>query len=80
MVAKAKDIKGVVSRQRRYATLAKKEGKYDIGQEKKEKAKGEPEMAKDSAREARVASAFAEARTRVANEESKKLKSKKGKK
>lgn len=70
---KNKDVKGVVSRQKRYATLAKKEGKYALKQEKKEKAKREPEMAKDSAREAEIAFKFSAYRKKIAEAESKKL-------
>ena len=70
---KTQDIIGVVSRQKRYSTLAKKEGKYALKQAKKEKKAHEPEMAKDSAREARIAFNFAAMRKHIAEKESKKL-------
>ncbi len=70
---KTKDVKGVVSRQKRYSTLAKKEGQYALKQEKKEKTKHEPEMAKDSAREAEIAFKFAAYRKGIAQKEAKKL-------
>lgn len=70
---KTKDIKGVVSRQKRYATLAKKEGQYAKKQEKKERARHDPEMAKDSAREARIAFGFSAYRKHIAEAEAKKL-------
>ena len=69
-----KDIKGVVKRQKRYSTLAKKEGKYALKQEKKERKQHHPEMAKDSAREARIAFNFASMRKDVAKKEEEKLK------
>lgn len=73
MTMKNRDIKGVVSRERRYSTLAKKEGKYALAQEKKEKARGDPEMAKDSAHEAKIAFQFAHKRREIADREAKKL-------
>ena len=76
-VAKASDVKGVIRRQRRYATLAEGEGRYALKKKTIEKKKREPEMAKDSDREARIAFAFSKARRRVADEETKKLKGKK---
>lgn len=72
-----KDIEGVVKRQRQYATLAKKEGKYALQQEKKEKASHKPEMAKDSAREAEIAFKFSSYRKKIAESEAKKLRGKK---
>ena len=73
-MSKKSDIKGVVSRQKRYSTLAKKEGRYALKKEKQEKKAHEPEMAKDSAREARIAFNFAAMRKHIARAESKKLK------
>ena len=67
------DIKGVVSREGRYATLAKKEGDYAMKQIPKEKAKGMKEMAKDSKHEAKVAYMFAKKRKSIAAKESRKL-------
>lgn len=71
---KPRDVKGVVSRQKRYATLAKKEGDYALKQAKKERKHHEPEMEKDSEREAKIAFAFSAYRKGVANREAKKLK------
>lgn len=79
-MVKTKDVKGVVSRQKRYSTLAKKEGKYALKKEREEKSKGEPEMAKDSSREAKIAFGFAKLRKAIANKEEKKLTKKKVKK
>ena len=70
---KERDIKGVVSREKRYATLAEKEGKYAEKQFAKEKGKGLKEMAKDSAREALISFAFAKKRREIANKEKKLL-------
>ena len=72
-----KDIKGVVKRQKRYATLAKKEGKYALKQEKKEKKQHLPEMAKDSEREAKIAFNFSALRKDIAKKEEAKLRRKK---
>lgn len=69
-----KDIIGVVSRQKRYATLAKKEGQYAEKQVVKEKKSHKPEMAKDSEREARIAFTFSAYRSKIAEKEAKKLK------
>lgn len=74
MDKKEKDIKGVVSRENRYATLAKKEGDYAKKQFKIEKSKGLREMAKDSAREALIAYAFSKKRREIAEREKKLLK------
>lgn len=74
---KKSDIKGVVSRQKRYSTLAKKEGEYAKRKEKEERRKGLPEMAKDSAHEAKVAFSFAKKRREIVRKEEKKLKVKK---
>lgn len=71
-----KDIKGVVSRQKRYSTLAKKEGQYALKQVSKEKKAHELEMAKDSAREAQIAFSFASMRKDIAKKEAKKLRKK----
>jgi hypothetical protein len=68
-----KDIKGVVTRQNRYATLAKKEGDYASKQAAKETKKKEPEMAKDSRREAKIAYAFSDYRKGLADDEKRKL-------
>ena len=70
---KSADIKGVVSREKRYSTLAKKEGQYALKKEKEEKKSKKPEMAKDSAHEAEVAFDFASKRKKIAAKESKKL-------
>ena len=72
-MTKPSDIKGVVSRQRRYATLAKKEGEYALKQEKKEEKENKPEMAHDSANEAKIAFKFAKKRRKIAAKEQKKL-------
>ena len=48
---KESDVKGVVSRQNRYSTLAKKEGQYALKKEKEERALNKPEMAKQWAKE-----------------------------
>jgi hypothetical protein len=67
------DIKGVVKRQKRYATLAKQEGKYAQKKEHEEVKEHKPEMAKDSAREAEIAFSFASKRKKIAEKEAKKL-------
>ena len=67
------DIKGVVKRQKRYATEAKSEGQYALKKEKEEKKEGAPEMAHDSAREAKIAFQFARKRKTIATKEQKKL-------
>ena len=69
-----KDIRGVVSRQKRYATLAKKEGKYALKKEHEEVKEGAKEMAHDSAREAKIAFSFAKMRKQIAKKEENKLK------
>lgn len=71
---KQKDIKGVIKRQKRYATLAHKEGVYAKKIEKRERSKGLKEMAKDSAREAKIAFGFERERKGIARSEEKKLK------
>lgn len=73
MEKKVADIRGVVKRQKRYATLAKKEGKYAKKKAKEETKKHMPEMAKDSKHEAEVAFDFASKRKKIAQAESKKL-------
>ena len=73
---KKQDVQGVVTRQKRYATLAKKEGQYAEKQASKEKKSHKPEMAKDSKREAKIAFAFSRYRNKLAKQESKKLGSK----
>ena len=70
---KVRDIKGVVKRQRRYSTDAKDEGKYAIQQEAKELRKHLPEMAHDSANEAKIAFSFARKRRKIADKEEHKL-------
>ena len=65
---KEKDIKGVVSRQKRYSTLAKKEGNYALKMAKKENPKHETEMARDSEREAKIAFGFSAYRKHIAEE------------
>jgi hypothetical protein len=71
-----KVVKGVVSRQKRYATLAKKEGEYALKKEAEEKKEHKPEMARDSAREAKIAFGFSKKRKKFAQQEKKKLKEK----
>jgi len=68
-----RDIKGVISRQKRYSTLAKQEGDYAKKAEKKERKRGLKEMAKDSAHEAKVAYSFAKKRKSIVSKEEKKL-------
>ena len=70
---KEKDIKGVVSRQKRYSTLAKKEGNYALKMAKKETPKHETEMARDSEREAKIAFGFSAYRKHIAEAEERKL-------
>ncbi len=70
----SRDIKGVISRQKRYATLAANEGKYALKKAKVEKKKNEPEMEKDSEREAKIAFGFSAFRKHIAEKEAKKLK------
>lgn len=72
-MTKKSDIEGVVKRQRRYSTLAKKEGQYAKRQEKKEKMEHKPEMARDSAREAKIAFGFSAYRKNIAKDEERKL-------
>ena len=71
---KEKDVKGVIKRQKRYATLAEQEGKYAEKIAKKESSKHLPEMAKDSKQEAKVAFSFANKRRKIVQKEKKKLK------
>jgi hypothetical protein len=73
MLKKEKDIKGVISREKRYSTLAKNEGKYAQKKLKEEKRKGLKEMAKDSAHEAKVAFSFAKKRKAIVKKEERKL-------
>jgi len=68
------DIKGVVKRQKRYATLARREGQYALKKEKEEKKEGAEEMAHDSAREAKIAFQFSKKRKAIARKEESKLK------
>jgi len=70
---KIRDIKGVISREKRYATLAKKEGRYAKKKEKEEKHRGLKEMAKDSAHEAKWGFEFAKKRKAIVKKELRKL-------
>ena len=74
---KASDIRGVVKRQKMYSTLARKEGEYALKKEVEEVKEKAPEMAKDSAREAKIAFSFAKKRKKIAGLEEKKLKTEK---
>lgn len=74
------DIKGVIKRQKMYSTLARQEGKYALKKEKEEKKEKAPEMAEDSAREAKIAFEFANKRKKIVEAETKKLPIKKVKK
>lgn len=71
---KIKDIKGVISREKRYSTLAKKEGRYAKKIEKKEKKNGMIEQAKDSKHEAKIAFEFAKKRKQIVSKEKQKFK------
>lgn len=71
---KIADIKGVISREKRYSTLAKKEGIYAKKIAKKEQSKGMKEEANDSKHEAKVAFMFAKKRRDIVSKEKKKLK------
>lgn len=71
---KIADIKGVISREKRYSTLAKKEGQYAKKVEKQEHSRHKPEMAKDSKREASVAFSFAKKRKGLVKRSEAKLK------
>ena len=73
---KRKDIKGVISRQKRYSTLAKEEGQYAKRKETQERKKGLREMAADSSREAKVAFSFAKKRREIVRKEERKLRKK----
>lgn len=77
--SKKADIKGVISRQKRYSTLARKEGDYAKKVEAKEKRRGLKEMAKDSAHEAKVAYQFAKKRKSIVKNEERKLAKEKSK-
>jgi len=57
-----------------YSTLARREGKYALKKEGQEEKEGAPEMAKDSAREAKISFEFANKRKKIASLEEKKLK------
>ena len=70
---KQKDIKGVVKRQRYYASLAKNEGKGALERMKKERKSGKTEMAKDSKNEAKICFMFAKKRKGIAAKALKKL-------
>lgn len=67
------DIRGVVKKQRMYSSLARREGQYALKKEKEEEKEGAPEMANDSAREAKIAFVFARKRKEIASNEEKKL-------
>jgi|GEM_PF-5970739 hypothetical protein len=71
---KKKDIKGVISREKRYSTLAKQEGAYAKKAAASEKKRGLKEMAKDSRHEEKVAYEFAKKRKVIVSKEKKKLK------
>ena len=53
--------------------MAKKEGNYALKMAKKEKAKHETEMARDSEREAKIAFGFSAYRKHIAEAEERKL-------
>lgn len=74
---KRSDVKGVVARQKRYSTLAKKEGEYALKKAKQERKRHDSEMQHDSEREAKIAFSFASMRKHIAEEESRKLKGRK---
>jgi hypothetical protein len=74
MLKKERDIKGVISKEKRFSTLAKKEGKTALKAKARESKAGMKEQAKDSAHEAKVAFMFARKRKEIANKEAKKLK------
>jgi hypothetical protein len=76
MTKKKRDLKGVISREKRYSTLAEKEGDYAKKISQKEKVQGLREMEKDSNREAHIAYAFAKKRREIANREKDLLKGK----
>lgn len=59
--------------QGQYATLAKKEGNYALKKEKQERYDKKPEMAMDSAREAKIAFGFSAYKRKIAEQASKKL-------
>ena len=73
MLKKERDVKGVISREKRYSTLAKKEGDYAKKVEHSESKRGLKEMAKDSRHEAKVAYSFAKKRKAIVSKEEKKL-------
>ena len=70
---KARDIKGVISKEKRFSTLAKIEAKTAHKAFQREKKAGLKEMAKDSKHEEKVAYSFAKKRKAIVNKESKKL-------
>lgn len=72
-----RDIKGVIAREKRYSTLARKEGDYAKKVASKESKRGLKEMAKDSKHEEKVAYSFAKKRKAIVNKEQGKLKDKK---
>jgi hypothetical protein len=74
------DIKRVITRQKRYATLARQEGTYALKKKKEEEREGAPESAQDSAREAKIAFVFARKRKEIVKNEEKKIPKKKRKK
>ena len=77
---KAADIRGVIKRQKMYSTLARNEGRYALSKEKEEEKEKAPEMAKDSAQEAKIAFQFAKKRRKIVKKEINKLKKLKSKK
>lgn len=77
MLKKERDLKGVISRQKRYSTLAKQEGDYAKKAASRERKRGLKEMEKDSNHEAKVAYKFAKKRMDIVMKEEKKLRKKK---
>lgn len=73
MSKRGRDLKGVISRQKRYSTLAKQEGDYAKKSERRSNKRGLHEMAKDSRREAKIAYGFSKLRKKFAKEAEKKL-------
>ena len=54
MDKRERDLNGVISRQKRYSTLAKQEGDYAKKSQRRSSKRGLKEMAKDSANEAKI--------------------------
>lgn len=74
MSKRERDLKGVISRQKRYSTLAKQEGDYAKKSQRRSSKRGLKEMAKDSANEAKICYGFAALRKNIAKKAEKKLK------